>query len=64
MKTREEIILDNKYYLIMRHIEDILELVGLDRAIIENKLNDNKISQTDLDYILLDLIGDIIEKEV
>lgn len=64
MKNRSEIILDNKYYLIMLHIEEILELIGLDRNIIENKLNDNEISQTDLDYILLGLIDEIIEKEV
>ena len=63
MKNRSEIILDNKYYLIMKHIEEILELAGLDRNIIENKLNNNEISQTDLDYILLGLIDEIIEKE-
>lgn len=63
MKTREEIILDNKYYLIMTHIEKILELIGLDKNIIEDKLNNNEILQTDLDTILLNLIGDVIEKE-
>ena len=62
-KTRAEIILDNKYYLIMLHIEEILELSGIDRNIIENKLNNGEILQTELDYKLLTLIDEIIEKE-
>ena len=63
MKNKSEIILDNNYCLIMRSIEEILELVDLDKNIIKNKLDDNEISQTDLDYELLGLIDAIIEKE-
>ena len=61
MKTKSEIILDNKYYYIMKRIETILELAGLDKNIIEDKLNSGKILQTELDYILLELIDDITE---
>lgn len=63
MKTREEIILDNKYFQIMEYIEDILELVGIDKTIIDRELDNQEILQTSLDYILLGLIGEIIERE-
>ena len=63
MKTREEIILDNKYFQIMEHIEQIFELVGIDKTIIDRELDNHEILQTSLDYILLGLINDIIEKE-
>ena len=64
MKNRSEIILDNKYFQIMKHIEQIFELVGLDKNIIDEQLDEHTILQTSLDYILLGLIDEIIEKEV
>lgn len=55
-KTRIELDLDIMYSSIMLELENILELCGLDRNLIEEKLDNSEITQTDLDYYLMDLI--------
>ena len=55
-KTRIENDLDNLYGNIIIKLEDILDLLGLDKNIIDNKLNNSEILQTELDNKLLELI--------
>ena len=55
-KTRIENDLDNLYGNIIIKIEDILDLLGLDKNIIDYKLNNSEILQTELDNKLLELI--------
>lgn len=55
-KTRIENDLDNLYGNIIIKLEDILDLLGLDKNIIDYKLNNSKILQTELDNKLLELI--------
>ena len=55
-KTRIENDLDNLYGNIIIKLEDILDLLGLDKNIIDYKLNNSEILQTELDNKLLELI--------
>lgn len=55
-KTRIENDLDNLYGNIIIKLENILDLLGLDKNIIDYKLNNSEISQTELDNKLLELI--------
>ena len=55
-KTRIENDLDNLYSNIIFKLEDILDLLGLDKNIIDNKLNNSEILQTELDNKLMELI--------
>lgn len=55
-KTRIENDLDNLYGNIILKLEDILDLLGLDKNIIDNKLNNSEILQTELDNKLMELI--------
>ena len=55
-KTRIENDLDNLYDNIIIKLEDILDLLGLDKNIIDYKLNNSEILQTELDNKLLELI--------
>ena len=55
-KTRIENDLDNLYGNIIIKLEDILDLLGLDKNIINYKLNNSEILQTELDNKLLELI--------
>ena len=55
-KTRIENDLDVLYGDIMKNLSYILWLVGLDKDLIENKLNCGKLSQTEFDNALIDLI--------
>ena len=43
----------------MKHLSYILWLVGLDKDLIENKLNCGKLSQTEFDMALMALIHTI-----
>ena len=55
-KTRIENDLDKVYGNIIIKLEDILDLLGLDKNIIDYKLNNSEILQTELDNKLLELI--------
>ena len=55
-KTRIENDLDSLYGNIIIKLEDILDLLGLDKNIIDYKLNNSEILQTELDNKLLELI--------
>lgn len=55
-KTRIENDLDNLYGNIIIKLEDILDLLGLDKNIIDYKLDNGDILQTELDYKILELI--------
>lgn len=55
-KTRIENDLDVLYGDIMTQLDHILCLFGLDEDLIENKLNCGKVSQTEFDFALIDLI--------
>ena len=55
-KTRIENDLDNLYGNIIIKLEDILDLLGLDKNIIDYKLNNSEILQTESDNKLLELI--------
>lgn len=58
-KTRVENDLDINYGNIMVYLGRIMELCGLDKKFIDKKLDNNEISQIDLDYLLMELIATI-----
>lgn len=58
-KTRIENDLDINYGNIMVYLRRIMELCGLDKNFIDKKLDNSEISQIDLDYLLMELIGTI-----
>lgn len=58
-KTRVENDLDVNYGNIMVYLGRIMELCGLDKKFIDKKLDNNEISQIDLDYLLMELIATI-----
>ena len=58
-KTRIENDLDVNYGNIMVYLGRIMELCGLDKKFIDKKLDNNEISQIDLDYLLMELIATI-----
>lgn len=58
-KTRIENDLDINYGNIMVYLGRIMELCGLDKNFIDKKLDNNEISQIDLDYLLMELIATI-----
>lgn len=58
-KTRIENDLDINYGNIMVYLRRIMELCGLDKNFIDKKLDNVEISQIDLDYLLMELIGTI-----
>ena len=62
-KTKEEIILDNRYTEIMECIKNILGLIGVDKRIIDARLDLQELSQTDLDSALLLLISTIVDED-
>lgn len=58
-KTRVENDLDVNYGNIMVYLGRIMELCNLDKNFIDKKLDNNEISQIDLDYLLMGLIETI-----
>lgn len=62
-KIQSEIILDNRYCEIMDSIKYILKLVDIDENIINEKLDNSELMQTELDYALMGLIDVIIDKD-
>ena len=62
-KIQSEIILDNRYNEIMDSIRYILKLADIDENIIDEKLNNSELTQTDLDYALMGLIDVIIDED-
>lgn len=51
--------LDTYYSDIMKYLNEIMELCGLDKNFIDKKLDNNEISQIDLDYLLMGFIETI-----
>lgn len=51
--------LDTYYSDIMKYLNEIMELCDLDKNFIDKKLDNCEISQIDLDYLLMELIGTI-----
>ena len=62
-KIQSEIILDNRYCEIMDSIKYILKLADIDENIIDEKLDNSELMQTELDYALMGLIDVIIDKD-
>ena len=55
--------LDLKYNSIMHQLKYLMQLIGLEREYINNKLDNSELSQSDLDSFLIDLI-ETIKSEV
>lgn len=58
-KTKSEIILDEHYIDIIRALESLFDFLDIDKKIIDKKLNNNEITQTELDYELLGIIDSV-----
>lgn len=58
-KTRIELDLDMKYYKIMKELNYILVMCGLENNFIENSLDKQEILQSELDSALMELIETI-----
>lgn len=57
MESKE--VLNEKYIDIIKCINNILTIAGIDKDYLENQLNNGKLLQTELDYSLLELIDTI-----
>ena len=62
-KTRIELDLDIMYSDIMKGVEYILTMCGLDKNFIDNKLDNWELLQSELDNALMELIEIIKYKE-
>lgn len=58
-KTRVELDLDMKYYAIMKELNYILTMFGLEENFLDKKLDNGEVLQHELDSALMELIETI-----